>query len=89
VKAAKIGGFREEIQNNTSPSFRRVSHMNHSGFLRFTASLVMALLLASNGLAQQTSATAVNATPVPHLVSYSGILKDGSGKPVTGNCHNS
>src|SRR5450755_4251251 len=57
--------------------------MNHPGLMRFAASLVLALLAASTGWAQQT-APAVNASPVPHLVSYSGTLKDGKGKPVTG-----
>jgi hypothetical protein len=44
----------------------------------------MAFLMASTGWAQQTSATAVNATPVPHLLSYSGTLKDSNGKTATG-----
>src|SRR5450432_2016012 len=57
--------------------------MNHPGLMRFAASLVLALLAASTGWAQQT-APAVNASPVPHLVSYSGTLKDGNGKPVIG-----
>ena len=41
------------------------------------------LILASMGWAQQSS-TAINATAVPHLVSYSGILKDGNGKAIAG-----
>jgi hypothetical protein len=58
--------------------------MNHPGFLRFAASLLIVVIMASSGLAQQIPATAVNAAPAPHLVSYSGKLKDGNGKPVTG-----
>jgi trimeric autotransporter adhesin len=58
--------------------------MNHPGLVRFAAGLVIALLMASAGLAQQIPATAVTATPVPHLVSYSGTLKDSNGKPVIG-----
>jgi hypothetical protein len=58
--------------------------MNHPGLVRFAASLVIALLMASSGWAQQIPTVTVNATPVPHLVSYSGTLKDGKGKPVTG-----
>jgi trimeric autotransporter adhesin len=42
------------------------------------------LMLASIGWAQQISSTAMNTTAVPHLVSYSGILKDGHGKAVAG-----
>lgn len=36
--------------------------MNHPGLVRFAASLVIALLMASAGLAQQIPATAVNPT---------------------------
>jgi hypothetical protein len=45
---------------------------------------LLALLMASSGWAQQTSEIAQKTTPVPHLVSYSGILKDGSGRPAIG-----
>jgi hypothetical protein len=60
------------------------SHMNHPGFARIAACLVIALLAASSVTAQQTSDSAVSASSVPHLVSYSGTLKDGNGKPVVG-----
>jgi trimeric autotransporter adhesin len=84
VRDDNIGGFREEIQSGASLHLWRISHMNRPGLVRFAASFVLALLTASSGWAQQISATAVNATPVPHLVSYGGTLKDGNGKPVTG-----
>jgi hypothetical protein len=77
--AASVKKFKINVA-----TFWRISHMNYPRLVRFTASLVMALVMASSGWAQQTSTTAVSATPVPHLVSYSGILKDGSGKAVTG-----
>jgi hypothetical protein len=58
--------------------------MYHDRLLRFATSLVMVLLMAPTGRAQQTSSAPVNISVVPHLVSYSGTLKDVSGKPITG-----
>ena len=58
--------------------------MNHGRLLRFATILAMVLLTASVGRAQQISGAPVNASVVPHLVSYSGVLRDGSGKPVSG-----
>ena len=45
--------------------------------------------MASSCIAQQISGASISSAPVntsavPHLVSYGGVLKDGSGKPVTG-----
>ena len=58
--------------------------MHHDRLLRFATSLVTVLLMASSGRAQQISGAPVNTSVVPHLVSYSGTLKDVSGKPITG-----
>ena len=58
--------------------------MNYPRFVGCAGVLMMVLLTAPRGWAQQASAPAVNATPVPHLVSYSGTLKDRNGKPVRG-----
>jgi hypothetical protein len=71
--------------------------MEHSRSLRLTVVLVASLLMASSSAvaqqnAQQNSGAAVApvspasvaGSVVPHLVNYSGVLKDGSGKPITG-----
>ena len=53
------------------------------------AGMVAALLMASlSGVAQQASgsapaAVATGGSVVPHLISYSGVLKDGSGRVIT------
>ena len=56
------------------------------------ASLVTALLMASSVVAQQNSGAAAasvsagsgSSSVVPRLVTYSGVLKDASGRPVAG-----
>jgi len=56
--------------------------MNYPRFL-CCAGVVGMLLTAPRGLTQQPASVVVHSAPVPHLVSYSGILKDANGKPVT------
>ncbi len=61
--------------------------MTHSRILRVATSFVAALLMAfSNIVAQQNSGTAVasgSVSAVPHLVNYSGTLRDAAGRPIT------
>jgi hypothetical protein len=60
-------------------------------FFLHVAGLLAALIVAPSGALAQSSipassanVAAVNASPVPNLVGFSGILKDASGRTVTG-----